>query len=76
MTVIKTFDSVGAVIGVLLTASGTAQAFECPQHFEAAQAAMDKAGVDTKAMADTMSREEIALIHALLDDAKAWLAGA
>ncbi len=59
----------------------TANAFECPKHFAAAQAAIDKV---TKDMKGEMSKKmkaagmaaDMALVHALLDDAKMFLAGA
>lgn len=62
------------------TASGlvawSAQAFECPQHFEAAQAVIDKVEQDMQGMEQMMTREDMALVHALLDDAKMLLDGA
>ena len=51
-------------------------AFECPKHFKEAQAAIDKVKGDMKGMAKTMSKSDMALVHALLDDAKMLLAGA
>ncbi len=51
-------------------------AFECPKHFKEAQAAIDKVAGDMKGMAKTMSKSDMALVHALLDDAKMLLAGA
>lgn len=53
-----------------------AQAFECPKHFDDAQAVIDKVQADMKGMKGQMSKEEHALVHALLDDAKMRLAGA
>jgi hypothetical protein len=56
---------------------GAAQAFECPKHFAEAQAAIDKATEDMKgAMSNQMSKDDMALVHALVDDAKNLLAGA
>ncbi len=56
---------------------GAAQAFECPKHFAAAQAAIDKVSGDMKGdMSKKMRKEDMALVHALLDDAKSWLASA
>ncbi len=55
---------------------GPAQAFECPKHFAEAQVAIDKAAADMKAMEGKISKEKMALVHALLDDAKMALAGA
>ncbi len=51
-----------------------AQAFECPKHFAAAQAAIDKITGDMGGeMSKKMPKEQMALVHALLDDAKMWL---
>lgn len=52
---------------------GAASAFECPAHFEDAQAMIDKVTADMEGMADQMPKEEMALVHALLDDAKMLL---
>ncbi|MFQ5783472.1 MAG: hypothetical protein ACE5H8_01455 [Alphaproteobacteria bacterium] len=54
----------------------TAQAFECPKHFAAAQAAIDKVIGEMKGMKGQMAKEDMALVHALIDDAKMMLAGA
>ncbi len=54
----------------------SAQAFECPKHVPAAQAAIDKVVADMKGMKGKISKEEHALVHALVDDAKMRLAGA
>lgn len=54
----------------------SAQAFECPKHFDDAQAMIDKVQADMKSMEGQMSKEEHALVHALLDDAKMLVAGA
>ena len=71
---------------VLVIAGGAslpsrAEAFECPNHFQAAQMAIDKVTEDMKGdMSKTMvqagMKTEMTLVHALLDDAKGWLAGA
>jgi hypothetical protein len=59
-----------------------AQAFECPKHFAEAQALIDKIegdmapGEDARAAVGDMPKEQIALVHSLLDDAKMFLAGA
>ena len=58
-----------------------ANAFECPKHFDAAQAAIDKVvgdmkGEMSKKMAKSGMKSQMALIHSLLDDAKMVLAGA
>ncbi len=56
---------------------GTAQAFECPKHFADAQAAIDKVAGDMKGdMSKKMPKEQMALVHALLDDAKTRLTSA
>ena len=69
-----TFLSVLAAFG--LQWSGAAQAFECPKHFAEAQAAIDKVTEDMKGMKGSMSKEDMALVHALVDDAKMLLTGA
>jgi hypothetical protein len=62
---------------MLLLPWGTAQAFACPKHFAAAQAVIDKVGDDMKGeMSKKMRKEDMALVHALLDDAKMRLASA
>ncbi|TDJ18014.1 MAG: hypothetical protein E2O65_07080 [Gammaproteobacteria bacterium] len=54
-----------------------AQAFECPKHFAEAQALIDKVKGDMGgAMSKQMPKEQMALVHSLLDDAKMYLAGA
>ena len=54
-----------------------AQAFECPKHFADAQAIIDKVTGDMKGgMSKKMPKDQMALVHALLDDAKTALAGA
>ncbi|MDA7430043.1 hypothetical protein PGB28_16375 [Primorskyibacter aestuariivivens] len=50
--------------------------FECPQHFSKAQAMIDKVSGEMEGMMDMMSPEDMALVHALLDDAKMLLSGA
>ncbi len=56
---------------------GAAQAFECPKHFTAAQAAIDKVTGDMGGdMSKQMPKEQMALVHALLDDAKTHLTSA
>ena len=69
-----TFFSVLAAFG--LQWSSAAQAFECPKHFAEAEAAIDKVTEDMKGMKGSMPKEDMALVHALLDDAKMLLAGA
>jgi len=62
---------------VFLLPWGSAQAFECPKHFAEAQAAIDKVTEDMKGnMSKKMRKEDMALVHALLDDAKSRLASA
>ena len=62
---------------VFLLPWGSAQAFECPGHFAKAQAAIDKVMEDMKGdMSKKMRKEDMALVHALLDDAKSRLASA
>ena len=56
---------------------GTAQAFECPKHFAAAQTIIDKVKGDMGGdMSKKMPKEQMALVHALLDDAKSRLTSA
>ena len=56
---------------------GAAQAFECPKHFAEAQAVIDKVTGDMKGdMSKKMRKEDMALVHALLDDAKNRLSSA
>ncbi len=56
---------------------GAAQAFECPKHFVAAQVAIDKVLGDMGGdMSKQMPKEQMALVHSFLDDAKTLLAGA
>lgn len=61
---------------LLLQISTSAQAFECPAHFAVAQSAIDKVVADMKGMKGQMSKEKMALVHALLDDAKMQLSSA
>ena len=62
---------------VALTVVSSANAFECPKHFKASQAAIDKVIGDMKGdMSKKMPKEDMALVHALLDDAKMQLASA
>ncbi len=51
---------------------GNVQAFECPKHFKAAQAAIDKATAAVK----KLSGQPKAEVHMVLDDAKMFLVGA
>ena len=52
---------------------GAASAFECPAPFAEAQAMLDKVTTDMKAMGGSMPKDQMALVHALLDDAKMLL---
>ncbi len=62
---------------LMLQLPTTAQAFGCPGHFAEAQAAIDKVIEDMKGdMSKKMPKEDMALVHALLDDAKSHLASA
>ena len=66
---------------VIAQASQSAGAFECPKHFAQAQTAIDKVigdmkGEMSKSMAMAGMKPQMALVHALLDDAKMYLAGA
>ena len=63
-----------AAAGIALTPFG-AQAFDCPNRFAAAQTAIDKVMADMKGMEGEMSKGDMALVHALLDDAKMMLTG-
>jgi hypothetical protein len=72
---IKTLLVTGAS-ALFLQISTSANAFECPKHFAEAQAAIDKVGTNMKGAKGQISKEEIALVHSLLDDAKMQLAGA
>ncbi len=56
---------------------GAAQAFECPKHFAGAQAAIDKVKGDMGGnMSKKMPKDQMALVHALIDDAKTRLTSA
>ncbi len=71
----------GAVAALVAVQSAPAAAFECPRHFTKAQAAIDKVigdmkGEMSKSMAKAGMKAEMALVHALLDDAKMRLASA
>ena len=66
-----------AVVVLTFQAPGAAQAFECPKHFAEAQAAIDKVKGDMGGdMSKQMPKEQMALVHALVDDAKMRLASA
>ncbi len=62
---------------VALQMPSGAQAFECSKNIAEAQAAIDKVAEDMGGdMSKRMPKEQMALVHALLDDAKMLLAGA
>ena len=66
-----------AVVVLTFQAQGAAQAFECPKRFAAAQAAIDKVKGDMGGdMSKKMPKEQMALVHALIDDAKTRLTSA
>ena len=69
--------TVAMLAGTLLAAfaAAPARAFECPAHFDAAQAEIDRVGKALSA-ADQASPADRALVHALLDDARMLLSGA
>ena len=72
----KLFLTVSSTALLFLLPSG-AQAFECPKHFAEAQAVIDKVTEDMKGdMSKKMPKEDMALVHSLLDDAKSRLASA
>ncbi len=59
-----------AVAALLLQFSPTAQAFECPKHFAAAQAAIEKATARTIGMESKMSKEGITMVQSHIVHAK------
>ncbi len=62
---------------LMLHMSSGAQAFGCPESIAEAQTAIDKVAEDMKGdMSKKMPKEQMALVHALLDDAKMRLASA
>lgn len=73
MTVTR--SSLIGVLGLALGSSG-ALAFECPQHFEAAEQQIEKVMQDMEGMEAMMSGADMMLVHTLLDDAKMRLEGA
>ena len=62
-----------AVFALQMTSS--ASAFQCPVRFAAAEAAIDKATANMKGAMDQMPKEQMGLVHALIDDAKMHLNG-
>ena len=63
------------IIAAALLISSNSYAFECPKHFKAAQQAIDKITQDMKGMG-MMPKHELALVHAMVDDAKMLLKAA
>ena len=72
---IKLLIVAGASI-LLLNLSTRAQAFECPKHFAETQAVIDQVSAAMKKTEGQLGKEKMALVHALLDDAKMRLHGA
>ena len=64
------------IVFAALTMVSNVYAFECPKHFKAAQDKIDKVVADMKGMKGKMDKQEHALVHALLDDAKMRLVSA
>lgn len=65
-----------AAVAILALSATSAAAFECPKHIAAAEARINKVKQDMGAMSKNMPKEQMALVHALLDDAKMRLYGA
>ncbi len=61
---------VAALAGALMFLGSQAQAFECPKHFQEADAAIAKA---TEAMKAMPEGSDHGLVHTLIDNAKMWL---
>ena len=72
---VKWLLAVSAAVLVMQT-PGSAQAFGCPQHFAAAQAAIDKVAADMKADIPWQEAVDKELVLTLLDDARMLLGGA
>ena len=67
----------GSAAVLIFQMPGNVQAFECPTHFAEAQALIDKVKGDMGGdMSKQMPKEQMALVHALLDNAKMRLASA
>ena len=67
--------AVGVVVGfAFFQIPTTSHAFECPQHFTAAQAAIDKVVADMAGM--TMAPETMSQVNFFLDNARRFLAEA
>ena len=61
---------------LVMQAPGSAQAFECPNHFAAAQDVIDKVAADMNADIPWQEALDKALVLNLLDDARMLLGGA
>lgn len=61
----------GIIVGAMLTFGSSASAFQCPNEFKAADAAIESATAAMEAMSD---EEQMGLVHTLIDDAKMMLA--
>ncbi len=72
---VKWLLAASAAVLVMQT-PGSAQAYECPKHFAAAQAAIDKVADDMKADIPWKEPLDKALVLNLLDDAGMLLGGA
>ncbi len=59
-----------------IVASSEAKAFQCPEHIAEAEDAIADVVNDMATMEGEMSADRMALVHALLDDAKSALAAA
>ena len=71
------FLAIPAAASILALSAAGAAAVECPKHFAAAQTMIDKVKGDMGGnMSKKMPKEQMALVHALLDDAKMRLDGA
>ena len=68
--------AVGIALATSILFPLSAGAFECPKHIAAAQKAIDKTLGDMKGMGKMMKRRDMALVHAMIDDAKMRLASA
>ncbi|MCZ6862219.1 MAG: hypothetical protein O7I42_18425 [Alphaproteobacteria bacterium] len=68
--------AIAAVLSSVVFIPASASAFECPKHIAAAKQAIDKVLGDMKGMGKMMKRRDLALVHAMVDDAKMLLASA
>lgn len=64
-----------SIIAAVASVPWQAGAFECPKHFQEAQNAIDRVAAEMQG-AYGVSKHDMALVHALLDDAKMALSGA